>query len=203
MDQIKLVPQCEFFYPKCTSKCTSKCKPAFETNDNEFAEFIKKETEDFGKSIDDVIGNFKVIDMTYPRFPFNDPNIVTRFCASPLLIPKEAFNIMPIWGSTGLNELDNFNKDTGLDYGFSYKIRKEYDICFKMRKIEKDMILDRIIPQNNTYEEHLVSYDNFVNYYNDEVFPEPDTKDAESVDEPSISLQIIDIDEDDLFIDLI
>ena len=163
MSKIILAPQRKSFV---------KSKDMYESNEKDFLYFVENEAQKTGKSKDDIIKNFKPIDMTYPRLSFDDPNVMVRYCASFLSIPKEAFNVFPIWDSIG-NREDKFNKKTRLEYGFTYKIRKEHDRCFVMRKIERDVIANRNSAKNNLVPEHFFSYNSFIKYYDDEKFGNP------------------------------
>lgn len=164
MSKVILAPQRKSFV---------KSKDIYESNEKDFLCFVDNEALKTGKSKDDIIKNFKPIDMTYPRLPLDDPNVMTRFCASFLSVPKEAFSVFPIWDVIG-NREDKFNKKTGLEYGFIYKVRKEHDRCFTMRKIENDIMWNRKLPKKNgLVPEHFLSYDSFVKYYNDEKFGSP------------------------------
>lgn len=109
------------------------------------------------------------IDMTYPRMSYDDPNIVMRYCASSLSIPADAFGILNIYDKN----METFNEYTNMPYGFSYKIQKDKDPQpFTSRKIEKEIAMNRWLGSLEI-KDHLLSYDNFINYYDDEEFSEP------------------------------
>jgi len=114
---------------------------------------------------------------------------VLRFCASILSVPKNAKNVQTIFGYMPTGNQMTYNKLTGLPFGFSYEIEAGND-TYKYRKIEIDIINNKREPlftDNNYYS----SYDEFVKYYDDEVFPEPvytkddldDSLDEEYIDE--------------------
>jgi hypothetical protein len=163
MDLIVLAPECSF-----RARVGARAH-ACENNREAFSAFVKDKAILLNKSEAEIIENFIPVDMMYPRLKIDDRNVVLRFCASRLSIPKEAFSVAPLFGF-----FSNFNKDTGLECGFSYKILKEHDKCFEMRKIEYDIIMERHGHQADpNCSDHLVSYKNFIQYYNDEAFPLP------------------------------
>lgn len=93
-------------------------------------------------------------------------NFAVRYCASYNSIPLEAYEILPIYinGST-------FNENTGIEYGFSYKIKNEYDIA-PLCKLEKDILMEKFT--NTKFEYYNTDkydcYENFISYYDDEDF---------------------------------
>lgn len=137
------------------------------------------------------------IDMTFPRMPHDDITVALRYCASSKSIPSDAFNVLWLWGSVNGEKKDTFNNLTGLPYGFSYNIKKANDKCFLKRKIEKDISFYRHLSKNDydygnycyfdtgndlidddnfvnymKYQQRNHSYENFVDYYDDEKFEE-------------------------------
>jgi len=89
-----------------------------------------------------------------------------RYCASCYSIPEEAYDVLPIYVNGS-----SFNDNTGLEYGFSYKISKEYDIV-PLCKLEKDILMENFTLMKSTelQPEKYDNYYNFVSYYDDECF---------------------------------
>ena len=173
--------------PKCKFDISKICP--FETNEKDFEKYIDFKARQLNKTKDEILNSYRVIDMTSPRFSSDDPDVVIRYCASVLSIPREAFCRTAIWGSNGLTRTNIFNKNTGLDYGFSYKIRKEYDRQFELRRIEHD-ILNDVKSDRVLFHKHLMNYQDFVRYYYDEEFSEPINygSDNEIIDDNIIDL---------------
>lgn len=109
-------------------------------------------------------------------FPHSTAGVVIRFCASRLSIPHKAFEVCAIKHSVDGTDYGKFNKRTGLNYGFWYCVSNIHEPYKKYRKIELDILHIIELPLSeyiNINENHLYSYDAFVAYYDDEIFPSP------------------------------
>jgi hypothetical protein len=75
--------------------------------------------------------NNESLNMKFPQFSKDNPDIILRLCLSRKSVPKEAFNVKP------------------LCIGFSYNIDKKNDKCTEYREIEKEVLFNRTHLINN------------------------------------------------------
>lgn len=96
----------------------------------------------------------------------NGELLMLRYCASELSIPTQAVNIERL---NKPNTFQDENKFTNMAYGYSYWIEKKYNTLKKMRKFEKTVNLF-FNKETVTLPDHFFSYNDFIEFYNDEKF---------------------------------